>query len=220
VAHRARGDEVACVVIDDLSRNDRIRLRLDDEDITLETSGAGEHSVLVRVEPTAPVRREVGVQIELSLRSIKIHILVQRRGAKGQPLHLSLTGKQGGQVAAVAAAHDPDPLGEDTRRLEQKVVGGDEVAKVLRARHRLDLPPGMSMAAKIERQARAIQEGEPLRLGDVSSLGTAPAVNEKHGSLRIYGRLRQDELAADVLPVDRNADVLHIGSRDMRVITV
>ena len=76
-----------------------------------------------------------------------------RGRAERQASDVPFRRQQDGEIAAVAAADHPDPLGGDAGLPDQEIVGAQNVAEVLDASHPFELPPRSRMAAKIEGQA-------------------------------------------------------------------
>src|SRR5437016_4856797 len=137
-----------------------------------------QHTTLRRGEPPVPVRGKGGIEVQLPLRSIEVGVFVKRWRPERQPANVPLRREQDGEVAAVAAANQADPIPGESALLEQEIVGGQDVSEVLGATHRFDLPPRSVMAAEVEGQATVSGLNELLGLGDVPPLSTNQAVNE------------------------------------------
>jgi hypothetical protein len=185
VAHAAVGQRTRlharlAVAPDDFGRDDVVVRRLDQQHVATELGAGAQRPIRLRGHEGSAVAAQILLLVQLQLRQFPAGVDVERRHAQGQPRDRPHRRQDRRQVAAVAAADDGDRRRVDVGVRGQRVVGGEQIAQIAFARHRLALRLGPGMAAEVEGQADAAERGDLARTRQVLLLAAAPAVHEQH----------------------------------------
>ena len=208
VGHRARPYQRFLVAVDDRMRHDVVALGLDEQDVAA-VGLAGAQRAIVRRRHEAPaIGAEVLVLAQLHLGRLPAAVHVERRHPQRQPAHRPAGGKDGGQVAAVAAAHHGDRRRVDAALAHQRVIGRQHIGQVVLARYGFLHRQRIGVAGQVEGQADAAQRGDFAGAGDVLFLAAAPAMHEQHA-----GRERgwTDQGAGNVTALGMDRHFLFMG---------
>ncbi|CFP65822.1 Uncharacterised protein [Bordetella pertussis] len=119
--------ERAAVAHDGRVRNVVVVLGLHDQHVAAKRRAGAQGAVALRRHGGVPVGGDGGA-VELQLGLGPFVIAVQRRHVQRQPAHRAQRGQDGGQIAAIAAAHHRDGGRIDGWVGDQRVIGGHDVA--------------------------------------------------------------------------------------------
>lgn len=108
VRERVRVGERGDVVRDRGVRNDLVVLGFDHQRIAEELRAGAQRAVVLGAQGEPPVRGEVRVDVQLALGLLPVVVLVERRGAQGEPADRPKVQKQRAEVRAVARADHRD----------------------------------------------------------------------------------------------------------------